>query len=585
MINIKEVLFRYSEKVKPYLRKPNLRNLNLRDHKDIIKKHANIFMAVLGIFIASVVSINIISAKERKRYTITNNKAEVYFYAMDYKNAINEYDKIADKDKLSPMWDMKISEIYSVEGDIANSRKYIKRAKQMDSKDADILNYIVFTELMNKDYDISMKDGVAALKLYPKNKVLIKTMFTVYMANQRLDYAKKLISDYPYDSKSAYDMAEYARMLMISGNMDAGFKILKDAWLIDRDEYKIYDVLSQIAVYNRDSLLESISDLSQREPQEVAYKMWLAKVYSGDADTADQAAQIIDQIKDKNIGKVEIKLITASVLQNSGQNSKADDLIDEVIRENSTDYRVLHTAGWYYLNKKDYGKAIKYCDESIVKNKDYPDNYGFLMPQILMAQGKSVEAEPYFRTALRLEPYNYNIMLNIANYYWTTTKNTNKALEYFKFAEIVKPSDPEIKYDMAMIHINNKETKQAIELLKQCIKLDDAVPKYHRTLSTVYFTMNKSKEAYSEIKYAYSADQQDILTLNNAGAYYITIDGNLERGFYNFTKAKEGINASTDKYTKDTINSNYNKAKKLLEDYNHGAENASISIPEFTLFY
>lgn len=580
MKNYKEIVSKYFDKVKS-----KKMNFNFKNHKDTLKKHGNIFMSVLGVFIAAVISINIISAKETKRYKITNNRAEVYFYAVDYNNAIKEYEKIADKDKLSPMWDMKISEIYSVEGNVADSRKYITRAKQMDSKDEDILNYIVFTEFMNKDYNIAMKDGIAALKLYPKSKELIKTMFTVYMANQMLDNAKKLIKDYPYDSKSAYEMAEYSRMLMIVGNMDAGFKILKDAWLIDRDEYKIYDVLSQIAVYNRDSLLESITDLSQRYPQDVAYKMWLAKVYSGDADTAQQASQIIDQIKNKDIGKVEIKLITASVLQNSGQNSKADDLIDEVIRENSTDYRVLHTAGWYYLNKKDYGKAEKYCEESIVKNKDYPDNYGFLMPEILKAEGKSVEAEPYFRTALRLEPYNYNIMLNIANYYWTTTKNTNKALEYFKFAEIVKPSDPEIKYNMAMIHINNKETTQAVDLLKQCIKLNDAVPKYHRTLSTVYFAMNNSKDAYAQIKYAYNCDQQDILTLNNAGAYYITIDGNLERGLYNFTKAKEGINASTDKYTKDTITANYNKAKKLLDEYNNGSANASIAIPEFTLFY
>ncbi|MDF2880456.1 MAG: hypothetical protein K0R54_1013 [Clostridiaceae bacterium] len=543
--------------------------------------------SLLGIVGALVVTGSLIYFREKvqtqQKITITTNKAEDYFYSANYNAAINEYLNIQRMDNSSNLWNVKIAEVYSVKGDIENSRKYIEKAKN-DKKTAELLNYIIFTEFMNKDYKSALADGEKALKDYPHDKKLIKTMFTVYMANNELDKAKSLMNIYPVDSKSSYDMAEYGRMLMIEGDMDNGFKNLKLAWNENKDEYKVYDVLAQISVYNKDKILQLVTDLSDKNKDEVAYKMWLAKIYSLQKETADQAGKILDSIKNKDVGKIEFKLIKASVLQNTDKTKEADELMNSVIKENKDNYTILHTAGWYYLNKKEYDKAEKYCKESIIKNRDYPDNYGFLMPEILKNEGKSIEGEPYFRTAMMKEPYNYNIMLNIANFYWYTTKNTDKAMEYFRFAEIVKPDDADIKYNMALIDLNNKKDDDAIKLLNECIKLADVVPEYHRTLGTVYFLKGNTKEALQQIRYAYNGDENDILTLNNAGCYYITVDANLDRGMFNLKKAYEGINKDTDKYTKDTITDNYNKAKKLYDDYTSG-NSKTLKVPDFVMFY
>jgi tetratricopeptide (TPR) repeat protein len=207
------------------------------------------------------------------------------------------------------------------------------------------------------------------------------------------------------------------------------------------------------------------------------------------------------------------------------------------------------------------------------------------MPEILKAQNKTMEGEPYFRTALYKEPYNYNVMLTLADYYWHTAKNSSKAMEYFKLAEIVMPYEPEIKYDMAFIDISNNKIEDAIELLKQCIKLSDSTPKYHRTLGTVYIFNNKPKEAIKEIRYAYGSDQEDILTLNNAGCYYISQEANLSKGEFNLRKAVEGITDKTDKETADMIRENYKRAKELLDKYNGGKSNQTLKIPDFQFFY
>lgn len=569
----------------------NFKKLNKEKLIGFFHNYKASILKICSIIVLLAVGTYVISSKkvEEKKYTITDNKAEAYFYQDNFDKAIAEYESLLKKDSSKVLYLMKISEIYSVKGDVKNSEIYINKAKKTKSKDPEILNYIIFTEFMNKNLKASLQDGEAAIKLYPKNKSIIKSMFSIYMANNEIDKAKLLILAYPLDIKSAYDCAEYSRMLMLSGDFEKGLQELQLAYTKDKDEYKIYDVLSQIAVYNKDLILEKITALSNKMPKETSYKMWLAKIYSLSSDTADMADKILESMKSENLGKIEVKLIKASILQNSkdtNKNKEADKLIEDVINKNKNDYRVLHTAAWYYLNKKDLTKAEKYCKESIVKNKNYTDNYGFLMPEILKAQGKSIEGEPYFRTAMYKEPYNYNIMLNIANFYWYTTKNTAKAMEYFKLAELIKPEDPEIKYNMALIDISNNKLDDAIPYLKACIKLSDSVPKYHRTLGTIYMNKGMNNEAITEIRYAYHADEEDVLNLNNAGAYYYQVDQNLDKGLYNFQQAYEGLSKGNyDKYTKDTITSNYKKAKDVYDKYKNGKGGESISIPDFIFFY
>ena len=486
--------------ISPLMKKlvPAQNKLKLLSNHSFIKNNNKyiiwIFRFVVAILIlSSTLMINAYNAKINvPKYVITDNKAEELFYAGNYEGAISEYTKISLKDNGAPKWDVDIAEIYSVKGDMYNSRKFLQIAKDKikagQIKEGDLLNHLIFTELMNKDYESALIEGEEALKVAPSNKKLLETMFTVYMANKQLDKAKTLILSYNVNKKSAYDTAVHARMLMIINEWDQGLDELKTAWERDKDEFKVYDILAQISVYNRDMILEKVTNLSIKNPTSLVYKVWLANIYSLNDDTSDQAVKMLDSIRTEKTGNIVIKLIEANTFQNLKQNNKADDIINKVIKENNQDYRVLHAAGWFYLNRGEVAKAMNFCRESIMRNKEYPDNYGFLMPEILKAQNKSLEGEPYFRTALLREPYNYNIMINIANYYWYTTKNSEKALEYFKFGEIIKPQEAEIKYSMALIHLTNKREPEAINLLKECIKIDEMVPKYHRTLGTIYIT-------------------------------------------------------------------------------------------------
>lgn len=550
--------------------------------------------------------------RKKEVLSIANNQAEEYFYDGKYEEAIKEYKKLLAEKPDNPMWAVKIAEIYSVQRNLEDSNQYLEKAKKIREEnltgdaeekyesykaiDAQVADYIVFTELMNKNYEEAMNYGENVLKLYKNDKKIIRTMIPVYMANNRYDLAKELVTSYPVDRTSSYELAQFSYLNMLIDNWDYGLSVLKASWYQDKDEVKVYDVLASISKYNQDILIEKITKLSEAHPQEAAYKMWLSKIYSMRPETAAKAQEHLDQAEklDSEVGEVQKTILQARIHQNSNKIEEADELMNKLIEEAGDDYRILHTAGLFYYEKGQYDKALEYCKNSIFQNREYADNYGFLMTDILKAMEKSDEGEPYFRTALYYEPFNYNILQTIAEYYWLTAKDDAKALEYFNFFEIIRPRDSEIKYLTAQIYLTNQNWEEAANVLKKCIEINPNIARYHRSLATIYLKMDEAsgtstmnKKAFAEMSKAYELDKSDILTVNNLGCYHIAFNVEIAKSRNYFIEAKKGIKDNTDENVKKTILDNYNKIDEIYRKYNAGTtnDNETITVPEFALFY
>ena len=160
---------------------------------------------------------------------------------------------------------------------------------------------------------MALKDGEAYIEIYKDNKHLIKTMIALYKSTENMDKAKDMLINYPVDNNSSYDKAEFARMLMLIDKWDEGFNELKEAWYIDKDEYKVYDVIAQISAYNRDDMVKRVSKLIEENNNEVAYKVWMAKIYSISADTAEESIELLDEIKANDIGSIQVNFMKANI--------------------------------------------------------------------------------------------------------------------------------------------------------------------------------------------------------------------------------------------------------------------------------
>ena len=274
----------------------------------------------ITVMVKSIVGIN------KEEASIATNAAEAAFYNRKYDVAIAEYTELQEKEDW-PIWNAKIAEIYSVKGDFVKSNEILQKVyetrnkiidtkkEEMDTladKDRELTNYIVFTALMNGEEKKALEYGEVFLQNYPNDKNLLKTMFTVYMANGNKAKAKEIVDIYPRNDETASDLAILARMNMLIDDFDKGFSLLKDAWYKDKNEVKIFDVIAQIADYDQTDILDKISKLEKKEPNELVYKMWTAKIYSMSKDSAKKASELVDKLENEDVGTVNLMLIKSS---------------------------------------------------------------------------------------------------------------------------------------------------------------------------------------------------------------------------------------------------------------------------------
>ncbi|MDY4077634.1 MAG: hypothetical protein SOY42_02410 [Clostridium sp.] len=525
---------------------------------------------------------------------IAQNAGEESFYLGEYDKAIAEYEKL-DKDEEWPIYKVKIAEVCSAKGDYERANNFIDEAYETRNsliendkdgaykeKDAELGNYITLISLFDGKDKMALEYGEIFLKENPDDKELQRTMFTVYLLLKDENKAKEILEKYSVDEENSYDLALYARMNMLINNWDEGFEYLKKAWNLNKDEVKVFDIISQEASYDKEKIINKLKELSEKDPEEIAYKAWLVKCYTMSDKTMNEAEQLYKEIKKEDLGEYVFNTVAAKIYQYKEENVKANELIRNVIYEkNLIGYQ---TTAWYYYDKKEYDKAIEYCKKGILENSEYPDNYGFLMTDIMIKKGEPELAEPYFRTALIKEPFNYNIILKAADYYQYTMNNLEKAYEYLNFASLIKPNNVDIYYNMAMTKINLRKSDEAIELINKCISLDEENEKYHRALGTIYLEEGNKDKALEEIRAAYDINNNDILTLNNAGCYYISVENNIPRGYENIKGAYDKISNNTDEETKKYITKNYEKAKALFDEYNNDSDK-KLEIPDLHLFY
>ncbi|GAA0123080.1 MAG: hypothetical protein KID00_10545 [Clostridium argentinense] len=562
--------------------------------KDKLCNNKKIIILIISliVIISTIIVFNNINSLKKEKI-----EADNYFYTLKYDEAIDKYKEIGKKENKSPLWDAKISELYLLKKDVENANKYMEESNKKQDKTGDartiilnnkfnmIKNKLVEGKIEKKDFEDVEKYGEELLNQYKDNKQINKTMFLIYMANGSYDKAKTIVENYPVLNESAYDLAEKARMYMILNDTEKGLATLKAAYDLDKNEIKIYDVVYESYEENK-KLIDSIVKLSENNKEELCYKLWLAKIYSIEnpnkgKEIINDAINIVKDDKDFLIGN----LLEISILDNNKEYDKSEEKINVLLKNHLKDYRVSSVTAWHYFSKKNFDMALKYAEKSLKENPYYIDNYANLMPDILRAIGEPSSSEPYFYYAIYKEPYNSSIYINKATYDWYANNDSISAVKNFKVAQILKPNMTEFKYQTALIYLSNHSYEEAINILKTCIKENDKSIKYHRTLGTAYLISKKTKEALNEIKISYSLDKNDILTLNNAGCYYITVDGDLERAFENLDAAYKGLKDSDDEYTKDTIKENYNKIVELKNKYVNGKDNEILQIPDFVMFY
>jgi len=557
--------------------------------KNLITNKKVVMISVIAIM--SIILISLFKFSTAK----LEKEAVKYFYEGNYDKAMEQYKRLSESKVKNALWDAKIAELYYLKRDYESCEKYLQSSKNKEDKNDEAINTILFVSLMNSNYsNVREKNqdklsevvniGEEYLKKYPKNKEIIKTMITVYLSNNNFEKALELADGYPSDKNSARDLAVHSSIYIALGEYDKGLEKLKEAFLKDKNELKIYDVVAQSYQYEKEVFLDKILALSDNNKDEIMYKVFLAKIYSLEKENANKALQIIGELE-KEYNVIQLSLIKVIALENSGDLEQSEALLQQILAKNKNDFAVNHVAGWFFYKKGDNAKAEEYAKKSIDMENDYVDNYGFLVPEILKVTEEGKGAEPYLYKSLKLEPFNNNLYANTGYYYWYTLKDSLRAIESLNLAKDFKKNQWEINYDIALIYLANNNYEEGINLLKKSVENSEATVKYHRTISTANLLIGNSSEGYKELQIAYTLNNKDVLTINNLACYYLTVEGDLDNAVLNITEAYNGLDSIYDEQSKTTLKENYEKILKLKESFNNGADNEIISVPELTMFY
>lgn len=547
----------------------NKKNDSLKSNKKLIKnKYVEPIITIgLSILFAFVVLISIQSMMATKTVTITNNKAEEYYYDGKYDEAINEY-MTMQKEDAWPILTARVAEIYSIQGDITQSNNLLKEAIVKRDKlmlengdeyleqDKELINEVVFTFYMNNDLEQAESLGEYYLESYNTYKPLLKTMFAVYLANDQKDLAKGIVNSYPVDKDSAYDLATLAKMQIMINDYNNGLENLRLSYEIDKNEIKSYDVIMEACQFDKEKLLKKVTELSEENPKVEAYKAWINEINSFDEKNIDFSKNVIDEIKN-NINTDELE---------------EDSYVD------------LYIKAWENYNKGQYDKAKEFANEAILANSDYENTYGMLMPNILIATENSDKIEGYIRKAIFNEPYNYNLIVNIAKLYEDKLSNLDKAKYYYDYALTLNKNNDELYYDLALLNLKMDKVDDAILDLNKAIAIDEDKSDYYRALGTIYYNEKEYDKAIENIRKAYSLNEKDVLALNNAACYYITVDKDVWRAYSNIESAYNDMPSSIDSESKKLITNNYNAIKKVYDKYVND-ENTIVDVQGLELAY
>ena len=542
------------------------KNHSLKKNKKVNKENTyigSIVTLVFSIVFAFVVLVSIQTIMGDKTVTITSNKAEQYYYDGKFDDAINEYISMQNDDSW-PIWTVKAAEVYSIKGDITQSdnllrEAIVKRDKLMlesgdkyIEQDKELINQVVFTFYINNELDQAESFGEYYLPTYNTYKPLLKTMFAIYLAKGDNKSAKEIVDSYPVDNESAYDLAILAKMQIMLGNYDDGLENLKKSYDLDKNEIKSFDVIMETCEFDKSKLLNKIKKLSEENPKEEAYEVWLDEINALEESNIDLSEVITDKID-----------------------------VDKLDKDS---YVYNYVEAWKYYNKGQYDKALEACNAAIIANPEYANTFGILIPKILIAKGNSDKVEGYFRTAIYNEPFNYNLITSIGKIYENDLQNYEKAKETFNFVLSLNKDEDAIYYDLAFVDLAMENTDEAIVDLKKAISINEDYYKYYRTLGTVYFNNKDYDKAIESIKKAYSLNENDVLSLNNAACYYVMVDKDIWRGYSNIESAYNDMPSDLDEESKNLITNNYKAIKKVYDKYVND-ENTVINLDNLELAY
>ena len=422
--------------------------------------------------------------------------------------------------------------------------KYAYKASTIDTEDY-IFDFIIGTAYMkNREFDKSIEPFKRALQKEPENLGTINSLGTASMAvgksEEAIKYYTMALSLNPKNPMAYYNLGS---VFQVQQNHAEACKYLeKAAELDDEDEgFKVALAMSKTKIGLYKEAAELYKSLMISHPEKENYKFNLITCYEaiGEIQTAITMLEKIVYLNQKFILPAQ-KL--AGLYIRTNQLTKAKEIFDNILLKNNPTAETLHQYAVLSSSLCDTDTAEKMLKKVIKMNPDMAKAHKDL--GIIFLNKRLFDyAEDEFKTAMKLQPNDFEIIFEYGNFLYSISKNT-EAERFYQEALDIEPDNILALTFMALNKLILNQLDEAKDYIMKALKINP----HHEYILFCAGRIFYARKEYEEAKpYLIRAVEQnpDIETQNTlALTYYELGEYNSAIGIFNNLLAKKPENVS-----------------------------------------
>jgi tetratricopeptide (TPR) repeat protein len=148
------------------------------------------------------------------------------------------------------------------------------------------------------------------------------------------------------------------------------------------------------------------------------------------------------------------------------------------------------------MNVQDYSGARDEFAKAVALNPNLPEVH-VLYAKALVYTGDSDMSAKEYKTELTVDPYNFDANLQLG----ATARQEqdyDEAEKYFLRAQASRPGDPGVRYQLALVDIDQGRLDDARQILEGLVKESPQFTEAHVSLSLVYYRLKRPEDSKRE---------------------------------------------------------------------------------------
>jgi Tfp pilus assembly protein PilF len=205
--------------------------------------------------------------------------------------------------------------------------------------------------------------------------------------------------------------------------------------------------------------------------------------------------RVLDPEEKKYPDDLAIAYLLGTALIREKRVEEGQVLVDRILRngDSAEAHLMLGTAK---MGASDFAGARDEFAKAVTLNPNLPEVH-VLYAKALMLTGDSDLSTKEFTAELQVDPYNFDANLQLGAMA-KQEQNYEQAKKYFVRAEETRPGDPGVRYQLALLALEQGDPEKARQTLEALVKESPQFLEAHVSLALVYYRLKRTEDSKRE---------------------------------------------------------------------------------------